>query len=389
MPVYSEPHPVLNRPKAVDVAQIEHELKQLWQVVHSETSHTVKACTLNLIVFVPSEMSIGDFNAQVSDLTTHTPCRVIILIEGPRAAPPSLNAWISARCVPKENSQRNLCWEQITILGTGDLAEEMHSAAAPLLIHDLPVALWWRGDMDFERKMFQRLADSSYCVILNSAHFRNPDEALVKLADLAISKEHRTAFRDINWLRMSDWRQLTAQLFDSPEANPQLKGIHRVTVEFGSSKPEHGLNPAQALYTVGWLASRLNWKLKPGGNRPDGRQIGATFEGDNGLIEALITPSTRQAGRHETLFAITLESSQPLSARFRISRNTNQDQAEARIEFQGRRPLRHTVPMKSPDDALLVSRELSIRAGDLVFDQALQVAAEILRANRQPILKGA
>ena len=60
---------------------------------------------------------------------------------------------------------------------------------------------------------------------------------------------------DLAWLRSTPWRERVAATFDPPDLRPDLHAISAVTVR------HHPESAAAGLLLVGWLASRLNWKL--------------------------------------------------------------------------------------------------------------------------------
>src|SRR5205085_2496549 len=71
----------------------------------------------------------------------------------------------------------------------------------------------------------------------------------------------RTA-ADLNWRRLKYWRRLLAQALDPAAAPGALESITDLRVEHGP----HAVT--QAWQLVGWLASRLGWRVQSGHMQP-------------------------------------------------------------------------------------------------------------------------
>jgi len=65
---------------------------------------------------------------------------------------------------------------------------------------------------------------------------------------------------DLNWARLTHWRELVAQFFDVPIWRPFLDGITGIRVGFAVDMDGRDIHPSQALLLLGWLASRLGWQ---------------------------------------------------------------------------------------------------------------------------------
>ena len=62
---------------------------------------------------------------------------------------------------------------------------------------------------------------------------------------------------DLAWLRSTPWRERLAATFDPQWLRRELRAIVAVTVR------HHQASTASATLLVGWLASRLGWKIGP------------------------------------------------------------------------------------------------------------------------------
>ncbi|MBI3240669.1 MAG: glucose-6-phosphate dehydrogenase assembly protein OpcA [Chloroflexi bacterium] len=111
---------------------------------------------------------------------------------------------------------------------------------------DLPIVLWWPRP-PFKRDDFARLAADADRLILDSASMGRA--GLIALGEyIESSRKTRTSVSDLNWSRLTPYRQLFAQFFDAAKHRALLNNIEKVTIE---AQEEAGLLMA------GWLFSRL------------------------------------------------------------------------------------------------------------------------------------
>jgi glucose-6-phosphate dehydrogenase assembly protein OpcA len=249
---------------AVDSQQIEMILRQLWKAgQHGEQSVT-RACMLNLVVYAGTPENAVAATAALAELTATLLCRAIVLLSDEAADEPStLQAWLSAHCqAPKATGQR-VCCEQVTLRTTGEADERLPSAVLPLLVPDLPVAVWWMGDPPFGAPVFEQLLDTADRLLVDTRSFEDPTFSLTRLAGLARHHAGRIAISDLNWARLTTWQDQLAQAFDSVETLPYLDRLERLTLHYIRPTGTTRHDPEMALLLAGWVLNRIGWKLPP------------------------------------------------------------------------------------------------------------------------------
>ncbi len=212
-------------------------------------------------------------------ISAHNPCRVISLCPT-FGEDTGVTAQVSAYCpVQKKSSGNLICCEYITLRGTKPALERGSDLVASLILPELPKFVWWKATPSPEQLIFQNLAKSSNCIIVDSSYFSDAEAELHKMQELI---ESGTYIADLNWHRLAPWQELTAAAFDPPERREALQEVDRISIDY-----EQG-NAAQALMYLGWFASRLQWE--PVGYVEEGGIYNIKkvhFKGDNGLpIEA-------------------------------------------------------------------------------------------------------
>ena len=86
-----------------------------------------------------------------------------------------------------------------------------------------------------------------------------------KMANQARSQWPKIMISDMNWGRITTWREMIAGFFDVPAQRPYLDEIGHVNIQYaitpGPREGRHGpVNRTQALLMAGWLAwGKLLW----------------------------------------------------------------------------------------------------------------------------------
>ncbi|MBE9155554.1 glucose-6-phosphate dehydrogenase assembly protein OpcA [Nodosilinea sp. LEGE 06152] len=184
-------------------------------------------------------------------ISAHNPCRIISLCPT-FGEDTGVTAQVSVYCpVQKKGSGNLVCCEYINLRGTKAALERVSDLVASLILPELPKFVWWKATPSPEQLIFQNLAKSSNCIIVDSSYFSDAEAELQKMQELI---ESGTYIADLNWHRLAPWQELTAAAFDPPERRESLMDVDRISIDY-----EQG-NAAQALLYLGWFASRLGWE---------------------------------------------------------------------------------------------------------------------------------
>src|SRR2546428_594804 len=110
------------------------------------------------------------------------------------------------------------------------------------------------------RHHFEALPSLADRLIFDSADFARPDQVLPAIARVSEQARGRFGITDLNWTRLTPWREIVSTFFDVPAYRPFLDVITGVRVGFAVDMDGRDIHPSQALLFVGWLASRLGWR---------------------------------------------------------------------------------------------------------------------------------
>ena len=359
--------------QATSIDALERELGRLRRaaVAHArERGQTLaRASVLNLVVYSEREVHARRAAGTVADLALRHPSRAIVLL-GDRDRD-GIVASVQLHChVPQSDGAQPVLYEQILARVRGDFDERVASVVIPLLVPDLPVFLWWTGTPPSDARHLDDLVTLADRFIIDSADFARADRTLPEIARLA---RHRVAITDLNWARLTHWRELIAQFFDVPAWRPFLDGITGIRVGFAVDMDGRDIHPSQALLLLGWLASRLSWRpvesLAPseaGGllfrmSREDGAPIMVRLRPrfERGLDAGDVSGIRIQATRgHDT-------------AEFVIKRAPDERHATATAIIGGVVRSERVMPLPVLGIRDLLGEELAIARNDHVYEVAL------------------
>lgn len=355
--------------QSVDLSSIERALDDLWSQTSStegEEGHPViRARAINLVVcsLVEREHETAEI---INEITNAHPARTILISKAARTDGTGIRASVSAHCRSGLVSGAHICGEQINLSVAADALEETPGTVRELLLPDLPVFLWWRGDLPSTPKLFEQFLDLSDRVIVDSADLSQP----LNLTGFFKRDGHPTAITDLAWGRLASWRQLTAQFFDGPVLRPYLESITRVTIESGARADGGEFTPEACLF-LGWLATRLHWEFVSTGRKtPKQGCVSLHFTDHGRAITTELFPANMGGG----IFSVAMQAED--SARFSITREHAglfQTHTEAPVIGEMNRVV-HGIKEGLVE---LMVRELELLDRDPIYEEALFAAAAI------------
>jgi len=373
-------------PNTLDVEAIERTLADLWKQSAGHDQAVVddamlRARVAGLMVFLHDESLLSDTQQVIGELSSFHPCRAL-LMAGDRNAPArDIEMYVSAFCGSQKRSNAgNLCCEEITLSAQGHFVSELPSAAVPLLVPDLPVFLWWRAQIGAEDKVFSQLCLAADRVVIDSADFQDPASDLVAVAQLFKRDDEAMVLSDLNWARLTPWRASLANFYDVEDYRADLDRITHVGISFVAETVKPSTISSQALLIAGWLASRLEWRFA-GTTEAQPKGLAFQFEKNDRLIKISINEVQRPAMKSGRLCEIELRCSDG-AATFLVSRSEDGLHLETKTTIGARSYPGRLLPVANWSAAQLLSREMEILGSDKIYEQAIEVAPEMLR-NRE------
>ena len=388
---------------ATTVGDIQGELARIWALpqaiaaVSGVSNRTVAARTsvLNLVVVCRSREVAEGAASMISMLTGRHPSRTMILVPTDPDGPGWLKANVKAYCMMPRDDAPETCAEQIEVLAGGDTGRHLNSIAAPLLVHDLPVALWWPGDPPFGTPMADRLLEMADRLIVDGSHWSGDGLERLRFAASAAGPTLRVS--DAALMRQSRWREAVASVFDHVEFTPYLRHVRRISVTYatlGGPDTESRTNLVKPVYQVAWLASRLGLRVlrplarvdrpksarrtvapnaAPGPGRGLRATLGATRGGE---VEVVIRPVISEMPSGTTLRVEIL--AERRGAELRAEVTAEAESVHVRVWEDGVEALDRVYLAARRSDVDLLAEALEASGQDRVAGQALAFSAALV-----------
>src|ERR1700716_961243 len=182
----SKDHTELSARTVVDVHAIQEELDQVRWGLHADgevseaaqhAAAEARASVLNLIAVVSNEPELADVSSVLDRLSVTNPSRTLILLAQHTREADKLEAQVSAQ--ERTESGHRVSTERVILHAHGEPARHLASLAAPLLIPDLPVILWWPGRPDLDNPLFDDLCELADRLVVDTGEGFN-DAALAR-----------------------------------------------------------------------------------------------------------------------------------------------------------------------------------------------------------------
>ncbi len=265
--------PVLRwQARATTIEEIERELARIWAqptltttVDGVEERHVAARTSVMNLVVVARRPEVGErAAATIAALTGRHPSRTIILTALDPDGPAWLDARIEAVCILPREDAPEMCSEFIYLRAGGEAGRRLGAIVTPLLIHDLPVTLWWPGNPPFGTPPMAEALELADRLVVDGSGWSG--DGLDRLAALArLSEADGPAIFDFAFVRQSRWRDAIASAFDLPLLRPYVHGLRRISVTYAShdrlGRPGT-TNVVKPIYHVAWLASRLEARVE-------------------------------------------------------------------------------------------------------------------------------
>jgi glucose-6-phosphate dehydrogenase assembly protein OpcA len=237
----------------VDYASIEQTLADLWRnETHDHDNAVTRAALWNVVAHSATPEHHTEASETLSKASIAVPQRTIV-VRANAAAPTEMNSWISANChLLGEGKQ--VCSEEIAIIAGGDRVPRVPPLVSALLIPDMPVAVWWLGDLPHENAAYvHALLEPADRLIVDSSAFDNPaDLELVA----RVAQKTMTAPADLNWIRLEEWRIATAALFDPPQMRSKLAHVRRIRIVTDTMQKNYFGERIEGLLFSSWILAQ-------------------------------------------------------------------------------------------------------------------------------------
>jgi glucose-6-phosphate dehydrogenase assembly protein OpcA len=404
--------------RAHSIEEIERELVKIWSTPklimrgedgREERHIAARTSVMNLVV-IARRPELGEHcSAIVAELTGRHPSRTLIVSSADPDGPSWLDAQVRAHCMLPQEGSAEVCAETIYLTAGGESGRHISAIVSPLLIHDLPVTVWWPGEPLFPSRATAdvlRLADR--LVVDGSSWGGNGLERMAAMVEA--SHRFRVVVCDFALTRQSRWREAIASVFDLPEFLPYLRHLRRIAVTYATHDPSGRpgtTNVVKPAYHVAWLASRLGLRVErplatiergparaaaaagrapvahgagPGGWRAAHavamhRGLGATLRSDSHAISVVVRPVLSEMPGGTTLRVELL--AERRGSELRADVTAEAESVHVRVWQDGIEVLERTFRAARRSESDLLAEAIEANTPDPVAQGALDAAAAL------------
>jgi glucose-6-phosphate dehydrogenase assembly protein OpcA len=352
----------------VTLESAERALARLWS---DETKKTgAPRIGLMTIVALVSEPSLLDRARDVvGELVRTYPSRTIVAVYHD-AAESEITANVSLH---RAESAGPACGDAIVLEAAGGGREWLPDNIERLALVDLPICLWWVGDVPDVDHLFDRLVGGADLVIVNSGEMDLRD--LEKLSQIVDLSHERFALSDLAWFRLRPIQDLVARFFDGDAGAGLLQGLSRVTVEFtpldrNAPGAPVDVTSTEAGLLFGWMAHVLGLPV----SAPQWSRGEAAADVVLGAFRASFVRRVREDIRPGSVLRVVLESP---GGRFAIERQEDPCVLVWSREVSGGPVTTQTVRVRTDDEAKLLVRCLERSSRDPLLEASLRAGSRI------------
>jgi glucose-6-phosphate dehydrogenase assembly protein OpcA len=350
---------------SLSLDQVEREVARLWEE-EARNSGGARVALLTLVALVSEPRFLERARGVVSDVVRAHPSRTIVAVwrEG---APQSITADVALhRPAPSAPA----CGDAIDLEAVGEAREWLPGNADRIALPDLPVCIWWVGDLPDFDDLFDRMVVNADVVIVNSQEMDLRD--LEKLASIATRSRGRYALADLTWTRLRWLQDLVARFFDDEPGRAQMPLVERILIEYSPRDGEQDAASTRAGLLFGWIAHALalptqgaQWKR------------GDTWaEVRLGSVTARFAQRPQAQVRPGGIVRVAFECPE---ARFEVARLEDPQLFRWSREVPGVPTPPQVLRVASHEEATLLVRSLERPRRDRLLETSLEVASRIVR----------
>ena len=392
------------RSRAHSIEEIEQELVRIWAEPNLETMidgqpgrHVAARTSVMNLVVVARRPEVGERSAAtIQQLTGRHPSRTIIVSTADPDGPSWLDAQVQAHCVLPREEAPEICAEMIYLTAGGESGRHLDAIVAPLLIHDLPVTIWWPGEPPFGTQQASDILAVADRLVVDGSTWSG--DGLARLRQLAALLESTNlAISDFALVRQSRWREAIASIFDMPEYLPYVRSIRRMVVEYATHDETgdgESTNIVKPVYHVAWLASRLGLRVTRAlgpirgaaavtaneqGVAANSRGLSATLERKRSPISVVVRPMLSAMPSGTTLRIELL--AERRGSKLQADVTAEQESVRVRVRLGGEETLDRPFQAPRRTDVDLLAEAIEAGGRDPVAVGTLRMAAALAGAD--------
>ncbi len=356
----------------IPLDQVESELARLWADQCARDTHLR---TLDLVAFCATPDELPRVRAALAPLASKRPCRTLTVVCYPDGAP-SITARVSLHVDTSRKSEP--VGDDISLDVRGTARSWVPSAVRQLRAGDLPLHLWWAGDLPDHDRLFDQLTEEADVTIVHSANMDLRD--LEQLRRAMESRTDGAVFLDLNWVRLTLWQELIARFFDDEAVAAVLPAIDAVVLGFAPRPGSSDAAPTQAALLAGWITLCTGWSAVDAAwsTDADGARVATVRRADGSPGRLRFVEDDRPGVYPGALHTVSFSGP---GVKLEVARALEDPKVLCWSgEVEGACVPSQCIRMGAPEEPKMLVRALDRPARDPLFERSLAAAATLTRA---------
>lgn len=332
---------------------------------------TRHACVTNLVIVLPDFVEEGECLECASCPGCAGAAFAIVLAPDAKLkGDDSRTRIVSARATTAKGRR---CCEHVVLRFHPEALDDMAQTVEGLFVDELRRCVWWRREVEPERQLYRRLAASADRIIIDTRNMHGGGRLLRKVLDQMIHTD-LAVLTDMNWGRITRWRELTAQVFDSSEERRLLSAIHGV--EIVSEVSATGDVPLAPMMYLGWLAVVLKWSFESVSSESAGLLVRFhSHTAEPVIVHLSLLPEPAATGQ---ILSVSILCHDPDGFSVLMERDGKAPAASIVISSAEAKRVSTCIAFPSLDPVRLLLDEIDYMQRDRVYEDALRVTVRIL-----------
>lgn len=222
--------------------------------IKSQTQNSAQSYLFNLIVYSTCKTRTIELKSILASITEKFPCRIIQIEKICEAGTDEIKVSLS-----KEKSGKNgqITSDIIQIFVSESQMERVPFIILPNIVADLPVYLIFGDDPTFETKLLKSMQSFSTRLIFNAAWSGSLKDFSKRMTQFL--QNLKIDSMDISWALLNGWKELLAQVFDTPLKIEHLQTCKKIKIAYAYEKPQDLI---ESIYLQAYIASRMGWEFE-------------------------------------------------------------------------------------------------------------------------------
>lgn len=267
------------------------------------TADALKPCLFNCVVYCQQQERFEYCLELARGLASYFPCRLFFM---QHLKEKGLNHYTQSR--EGLSGWGANFYDTLFVETSSDQLYRVPFSLFPFLVPELPIMLFWDADPTEEKEVLPIIWPYANRLIFDSETISNLATFARRMPHFETNDQAKEQV-DLNWARLSGWRELLAKVFDTQERVEHLRASSEVRI-FYNARENRFFHHSQteALYLQAYLAAQMGWQYEAKETQNENKSLRVLYQFDGHPIRVIIQPLEIQQRAPGSLLCIEVTS---------------------------------------------------------------------------------